>query len=230
LLALFYAVALAAALLLFTCLEIDHAPIESHRWVTLPFILAPLLATVWLVEAARSRGPAAVAAGWPAVVIYVALGLGAISTVEWLASGVALRECRRHQNFDGYGAAARFYDVGCRARAGATLGEATRVTYVESAGAYLYTGCRPTFIAGPPSSLHVVKVGRPQFGRGAIDEIDRNMLPAGAPLDVACLAEASSSDPVCGHDRGPHGAAGSAFETRTLSAAERARLLGRAPR
>jgi hypothetical protein len=229
---LFYGVGLVAALLLFCCVEIDHAPIESHRWVTLPFIVAPLLATVWLVEAARTRGPAAVAGSWPALVVYVALGLGTISTVEWLASGVALRECRRHQNFDGHAAGARFYDVSCRALAGATLGEATRVTYVEPTGAYLYAGCRPTFISGPPSSLHVVKVGRPQFGRGALDDIDRNMLPTGAPLEVACLAETPSGDLVCGHDRGrgTPATAGSTFETRTLSAAERARLLGRPSR
>ena len=179
----------------------------------------------------RARSPATVAAAWPAIVIYVALGLGVTATVEWLASGVAMRECRRHQNFAGHDGDERFYDVGCRARAGARLGEKTRVSYVEPAGLYLYAGCRPTFVAGPSASLQKIKVGRPQFGRPAIEEIDRNMLSPEAPLAVACLSGVPSSDLVCGHGlaRRACDKAGSAFETCTLSAPERARLLGRAP-
>jgi hypothetical protein len=237
---LFYGVVLAVGVAAFCALEVNQAPIESHRWVTAPLLLAPLIAAVWLVEpVVRRAAPAgaadppptpAVAAGWPALLVYLGCGLAAASTVEWLASGVAVRECRRHQNFAGFGSEERFYDVDCRVSAGARLGEPARVSYAESTGAYLYTGCRPTFVPGPVTSLQKIKVGRPTFGLPAIDEVDREMLAGGAPLAVACLAGHPPVDPACVAARatGVCGPCGSAFDACTLSAAERGRLLGRA--
>src|SRR6185503_18088688 len=195
-----FATVLGVAVFAFTCLDLDHEPIESHRWVTTPFVIGPLLAAAWLADAARGGRGAAVGAGVPALVVYIGLGLGVASTVEWLAGGVALRECRRHQNFDGFAAAERFYDVGCRGIAGATLGERTKPTYVEAAAAYLYTGCRPTFVAGPPTSLHKVKVGRPRYGPGAVEEVQR-MLGPGDAVPVACVATPVSGDPICARAR-----------------------------
>ena len=224
---LFYGAILASSILGFACLELNHMPIESHRWVTAPFVLAPIVAALMLVELAREYPLAGVAGSLPALVIYVGCGLGVVSTVEWLSSGVAERECRRHRNFEGF-AADRFYDVSCREMSGAALGEKTRVSYAESDALYLYSGCRPTFIAGPPTTLHKIKVGRPSFGREAIGDIHRNMLSATEPLLVACLSGKASPDLVCARARalGRCGPGASAFDSCALSSTERAGLLG----
>jgi hypothetical protein len=222
----FYGVILAFAGLAFCCTEMDHAPAENHRWVTAPFAIAPILAASWLFgrrpAAPRGRLPGAAAA----LLVLLACGFGAGSTVAWLASGAAVRTCRRQQGFAGF-ASDHFYDLDCRAWAGARLGERARVSYVEPAAAYLYTGCRPTYVSGPAVSPHAVKVGRLQFGIAALEDIQRNMLPAPAALPVACLAAARSDDVLCpvAASVGRCAAQGSAFRVCEAAGPARKRLL-----
>jgi hypothetical protein len=222
---LFYLAILVAAVFAFCCTEAEHSSVESHRWATAPFVMAPILAAGWLGGAARARGWA-VLGGWAALLIYVGSSIGVASTVEWLGSGMAERVCHRDQMFSGF-ASDRFYDVDCRQAAGTRLHERPRVTYLEPDGAYLYAGCRPTFLSGDPRQRHKIKSTRPQFGRAAIDDIDRTMLPRTAPLTVACLTGSRTADVVCARARAqaPCEPAGAAFEDCVLTGAARADLL-----
>jgi hypothetical protein len=189
---LFFGVIAVAGVLALLCTEVDRAPAEGHRWVTAALVMAPILAASWLSDAIARRGAAALG-GWAALLLYVGGGLAMASTVEWLASGVAERECRRDQGFAGF-MSERFYALDCRHEAGAHFAERAHPTYVDAEGAYLYAGCRPTFLSGTTSSPHAVQVGKPQFGAAALSDL---RLATGT-LPVACLAVATTVvDPIC---------------------------------
>jgi hypothetical protein len=207
---LFYGVVLLTGLFALTCTEVDHLAPEGHRWATAASVIAPLLAASWLADTFRARGAAALG-GWAALLVYLGSSLGVASTVEWLASGVAERTCRRDQGFKGF-ASDRFYDVDCRSATGARLGERPRPTYVEPEGAYLYAGCRPTFLSGATASPHAVQVGRPGFGGAALADVGSRLPPA-EPLAIACLSAAAPGDYVCpaAASRAPCAPAGTMF-------------------
>jgi hypothetical protein len=125
------------------------------------------------------------------------LGLGVASTVEWLGSGVAYRQCVV-PTYYGY-EIERFYELDCRAETGAVVGETLTATYADPNGFYLWTGCHPSFAAAPASDRHKIKNDGPWYGRPAYEQLNAATHP-GAPIDVACLTASAAGpnlDPAC---------------------------------
>jgi len=226
---LFYGAILVPGVLALCCTEVDHAPAESHRWVTASFVIAPVLAASWLARAVEERGAGPALGGGAALLVYLGCGLGIASTVEWLASGVAERTCHRDQGFAGM-ASERFYDLDCRASTGARLAERPRPSYLDADGAYLYAGCRPTFLAGATASIHAVQVGKPLYGRAALEDLGRRLPPA-ETLAVACLGAPATSDAVCAlvPGRAACAPAGAMFSVCEASSEVRAQILAALP-
>lgn len=225
-LVLFYGVAVLFSCLAFSCVEYNKEATESHRWITTVFVIGPLLLAAWLApppDAGELSRPAPWT-GWPALVAFVCVGLGVASTVEWLGSGLADKVCTRDRYFESQ-AADKFYELNCRAVADSHLGERARATYADAGGLFIYAGCRPTFVAGPPAAggMHKIKAGRPQFGKVAIDDLNANMLTPDASLPVACLKTPPTTDPICAHakQKGRCAPVGEMFDVCELAPADR---------
>jgi hypothetical protein len=69
--------------LMMVSLRARDQPSESHRFATAMFVIAPVLATVALKQLARVS-PGGAAGGAAALVVYVSVGLGIASTLQWL--------------------------------------------------------------------------------------------------------------------------------------------------
>ena len=220
-LALFYAALAACSVVALTCVDFEGQASESHRFATVLFITTPMLVTVAMRQQVRATDLGAAVGGFAALAIYVAVGLGVASTVEWLGSGVAYRQCA----YNGvYGwRSDRFYDVDCRRDLDARLGEVTRQTYVDAQGFYLWAGCHPIFAAAAPPGPgeHKVKVGGPWYGRSALTQIRRRLESPNDQADVVCLTAAGAGpngDPACPRaaQLGPCRARGTSFRDCVL--------------
>lgn len=196
-LTIFLAALSYAAILTLTCLDFEGQSSENHRFATAAFIAAPLVLALAFERRVRLTSPGLALGGAAALMAYATLGLGVASTVEWLASGVAYRQCLT-PNYHGF-AIDRFYDVDCRAETGTRLGERSTPTYADVDGFYLWTGCHPTSVAAPPSGRHKIKVFGPAFGRPAYQQLSADAAPDSA-IEVACLTVAgavTNPDPAC---------------------------------
>ncbi len=230
-LAAFYATLAASSIFALTCLDFEGKAAESHRFATAVFIAAPLLAALAIAREARTSGGLA-ASGIASMVMYVTIGLGVASTVEWLESGVAVRQgAAVKSRFEGWGSD-RFYEVDCRRETGTRLGESTTQTYVDTSGFYLWAGCHPVFAPAPPigPGEHKVKIGRPWFGSSAVAQLRQRLPLPGERLAVVCLTAigGSSRDPVCARAAalGPCRPRGTAFTSCSLDGPARAGLTG----
>lgn len=230
-LAVFYTSLAATSIFALTCLDFEGKPAESHRFATALFIAAPLLATVAIARHARTAGGLA-ASGIASMVMYVTIGLGVMSTVEWLESGVSLRQCKSVSNRIHGWSSDRFYDVDCRRDTGTRLGEKTAQTYVDDSGFYLWAGCHPVFAPAPPirPGEHKVKVGAPWFGGSAVAQLRQRLPSPSDRLTVACLTAVGGPnlDPVCARAAvlGPCRPRGTAFTSCSLDGPARAALTG----
>ncbi len=197
--ALFFVALLVPSVLALTVLDFEHKAVESHRFVTALFVVAPLLAAMALARRPALGSPAALGR-LPALAMLVPLTLGCASTLQWLVSGVSMRQCS-HQGFGGF-ATNRLYTLDCRSEVDARLGERTALAYVDAAGFYLWAGCHSIFAAAPPPAPgeHKVKVGGPRYGAFALAQQHERLRSTGAPLTIACLtapAAGPQRDPVC---------------------------------
>jgi hypothetical protein len=135
--------------------------------------------------------------GLAALTAFACMGLGVASTIEWLGSGVAYRQCSV-PTYYGY-EIDRFLELDCRVETGATMGETMTATYVDLMGFYLWTGCHPSYAAAPSSTRHKIKNDGPFYGRPAMEQLDASVHP-GAPIDVVCLTAPGAgpnADPAC---------------------------------
>jgi hypothetical protein len=219
--AVFYATLFAISTLALTCIDFEGKAPESHRFATAMFIAAPMLIAVVMGHRAAATPGGTGNVGTAALIAYVTISLGVTSTVEWLESGVALRQCA-HPGFYGW-SSDRFFDVDCRTETGAVLGESTRPSYVDWDGFYLWSGCHPVFAPAPPLSPgeHKVKVGGPWYGHRAIDQLRARLPSTSDGLAVVCLTAPrvnSKPDPICERTRslGPCVPQGTAFEACKL--------------
>jgi hypothetical protein len=199
-LAVFYVSVFVASFVALTCLDFEGQASESHRFATALFVAAPIVTALALERRARAAPAGLAFGGLAALTAYVTLGLGVASTVEWLASGVAYRQCTQ-KGFGGYRADA-FTEVDCRRDTGAALNERPAHTYVDGQGFFLWSGCHPTFAAAPPSTRHKIKVNGPWTGRPAVEQLVQDLTQdidkTAEALTVACLA-----DPAAGPNRDP---------------------------
>jgi hypothetical protein len=200
-----------------TMVEINSPP-ESHRFLTAAIFTTPLVALLLMRRLATGSVPQLLA--------LAGFGLGVFSTLLWAshyANGHATPEKWFRQR-----APYHLHETNCRETANARLGDRPRPVYIETSVFYSYVGCRPSFVAGQTADKWAVRL-RPTMGLAGLAMIDREMVPAGQPLDAICPAGRTGDlDPVCTYAV-THGACtpeGAAFVRCPLGEADRRALLG----
>jgi hypothetical protein len=181
----------------FTCFDFEGRSSEVHRFLTVILVSAPLLAAVAIGWRARVTGAAGTAAGLAAIVFYLSAALGVASTLEWISSGVAFRQCPNPAIFGWAGE--RFYDVDCRRETDATLGEKTVATYVDGTAFDLWAGCHPVFLPAPPliPGGQKIKISGPWIGAPALEQMARTLSAPTERANVVCLTAVPTRDPTC---------------------------------
>jgi len=201
-----------------TVVEINHAPPESHRFLTAALFMFPVfgvLAFDWWAPGTARRA-----------LVLGGLTLGAFSTVLWLS------HYPRHPTPETYfrQRGENLHSSDCRALAGARFGQTPELAYVESSIFYAYAGCRPSFLPGFRATKYWIIKLKPVPGVAGLRQMDREMVPPGAALPAICPAKRSGDDvdPVCAYAR-RHGACapeGTEYVRCTLTPADRQKLVG----
>lgn len=219
-----FATVSALAVFVFATLSYNNSGLENHRFIIAPMLFAPLFVVAWLIprEGGRAR-----LSGFVEVVLLIVVGLSAASSVDWFGKG-AINDCRSGE------VAVEYYWTNCRAETGGgVVTSKAKATYVDPAVLYLYAGCRPTFIAGPPVGRdgHDVKMGTARGGLDALAEVSRDQRFGAAATELPIICDAKqASDPACAAAKaaGACQPVGMAVERCTLSPAEREGVLKRA--
>ena len=204
-----------------TFVEINHAPPESHRFLTAALFMFPVFAVLafdWWPPGTFRRA-----------LVLAALLLGGFSTALWLS------HFPRHPTPEAYfrQRGENLHTSNCRELAGSRFGQAPELVYVESSIFYAWAGCRPSFLPGYRSTPYWVVKLKPTLGVRGLRQMDREMVPAGAALPAICPAGRGPDgvDPVCAFALS-HGSCtpeGSAYVRCTLSPSDR-RVIGASAR
>jgi hypothetical protein len=203
-----------------TGVEVNHKPLESHRFMTGVTFLAPVLSLlVLLPHEAPSASPTPVvplrsrrlrSAGLVAWALGVLLG--SASTFDWIVNLLPVRGHRQDHFFT----KEDLYAIDCRKDFGMTLGTRARPLYLSKSIWYAYAGCQPTFAPGKHDDDWGLTIGNPYFFKEAVRVLRKTALGPGDPLTVICERRPEPpaqppADPVCEyatrhascHDLGP---------------------------
>ena len=184
-------VAFIASLLLISVtglvgIEINHAPPESHRFISAALFILPLVALLKLESMPRGRLGRLLFFGGSAAAIS--------STLLWV-SHYSFAHCTPEANFRQQGRAS-LHQMDCRVETGVRPGVRPAPTYIESSLWYYFAGCYPVFSPGVTVSYWPMKL-YPQGGVAALTELDR-WLGKSESLDAVCpSASNASKDVVC---------------------------------
>ncbi len=230
-----------------TRVDVDGQATETHRFANGIQFLAPLLATLLLLDApgeaplspsrwGRASERVARALTWagrfvPAAIVVVAAGLGAASTEWWIDASLP----KRGHKDSHYYTKMDLYGIDCRRDVGATLGETATPVYVSKSLRYAYVGCRPSFPPAKNENHWLLTLGEPYWDKAALKILDAppKGVGPGESLAVICPRPlpASPADHVCAWAlANAHCEDLGTVATRcTLDAAERAAVLGAGP-
>ena len=179
-LAVFGAVATVLSVSLATGLTFNSASEEGQRFFVAPFVAA--LIPVVVMGAVLRWGP--VARG----LVVLALAVPAVHTLYFQKADHEIM----HQSWAEAGpwnawVPESLFDVDCRRRAGAHLGEQLRPVYLDRAGYYLYSTCRPVFLAGGATAPWPMKVNsHPE----PLDQLrDLAIMSHGASFEAICRVD-----------------------------------------
>jgi hypothetical protein len=192
-----------------TRIEVNHDPVESHRFMGGYVFLAPLLALLTLLpdaaplaapEASVTKAaPAADHEVRPFAIAALAIGalLGAASTVDWIANVLPVRG----HHHDHFFTSEDLYALDCRKDLGATAFSRTAPRYLSKAIWYAYAGCQPSFAPAPNQNAQwVMTIGNPYFDKDAVRVLRETALGPEDPLTVVCQRKPTpSTDAVCAY-------------------------------
>jgi hypothetical protein len=214
----FLAALTAVSIVGLTVVEINHAPPESHRFLTAALFMFPVfgvLALPWWAPGTARRA-----------LVLAGLTLGAFSTVLWLS------HYPRHPTPQTYfqQRGENLHASDCRALAGARFGQSPELVYVEASIFYAWSGCRPSFLPGFRATKYWVIKLKPVLGLSGLRQMDREMVPPDAILPAICPAKRGGDDvdPVCAYAR-RHGSCapeGTEYVRCALTPADRTKLVG----
>jgi hypothetical protein len=209
------AASLLLSTLLLTCIVVADSPGESHRFMTLPEVLLPLL-TLFVVLELPLAGRAIAA---------LALLVPAFFSARWAIN----MEAELRQHFSSANFSPGMEAVNCRAEAGAELFEKPAPTYVPEREWYIWSGCHPLFAPGEQRGEGTtVDVAGPLFHEEALSALVNTLVSPDAELRVACPAR-DSSDGICRRISGSSRCRESgSWRVCALSASERLDGLGSA--
>jgi len=184
-LVLFGAVVTVVSMGLATTLTVNHAVQEGQRFFEAPFAatLVPVIALVGALRpTAFTRGLLLLGLGIPSV---YTLYFNRYETTTLHASGYESGPSNAVFPDD-------LFEVDCRRVAGAHLGERARPIYVDAAGYYLYTTCRPVFTPGGVPPQWPVKI----YAHVTPVEQLREIGPLGGDTEAICRTD-SKRDALC---------------------------------
>ncbi len=171
----------AAAFLCVTRIDIDSARLEGHRFATAALYTATLFGVVW-------AGAAGQAPGLAASLVYGAIALASVSTVEWalaIAPSSAQKSADFHKPDDLH--AFSCHDLG------SSLADRPEPTYIDPGIWNLYAGCRPVFAPAAHDVYRELQTRGPIVGEPAFTEVAR--LAGTGDMNVVCATP--SVDPIC---------------------------------
>jgi hypothetical protein len=188
---LMFATITVFSVFVFATLSYKDSGLENHRFIIAPMLFAPLFVAAWLLP--RPGEPQRVA-GLVPMLMLVVVALGAASSVDWFGN-LAFNDCRTGE------LSLSYYQTNCRAETGGGVETArTKPMYVDPAILYLYTGCRPAYVSGPPvgRDRHDVKMGTARSGLDALAEVARDPHFGVGDEDLTIICDATqASDPAC---------------------------------
>jgi hypothetical protein len=191
---LFGSALFAFSVVALTRLDVDGLAVENHRFMTAALLSLPVLTVLALLPGGDTRFPLPAAGPVARSLAIAALGLSAVSTLEWVRV-MAPSRCTKPSR---YSSSADFFQVDCREEVGAAFGQKPSVHHLEETSWYHYAGCRPVFASGPKAAHWQLKIGLASFGRGAFRDVNKNLAPAGEPLTLVCpLAKPKKPDLAC---------------------------------
>jgi hypothetical protein len=172
------------------CVQINNAPVESHRFLTAALFITPLMGLLVATRLPAGSLP------WTSIV--AGLVVGGMSTILW-ASHYANGHATPQWYFQQKGKT-NLHETNCRESAGSRLGDKPRPTYVESRTFYAYVGCRPSFVAGKGLGIWVLKYA-PVVGIAGLQNVDRELAKPDETIDAICPSgwAVKDLDPVCAH-------------------------------
>ncbi len=180
---IFGSVLLAMSTVLLTCVVVASRPGESHRFMTLPQLVLPLL-VLYVVD----QMPTLERVG-AATALFVPITF----TVFWAIDVESeLQLAYRVESFS-----AGMHGLDCREATGARLFEQPRPTYVSKLEWFMWTGCHPVLAPGrragkgPKMDVH-----GPLVEREAVIALGAHFVGPAEDLHVACPI-AASGDAIC---------------------------------
>lgn len=225
----FFAALLAVSALLLTRIEVDNSAYETHRFMTSITLVGPLLGLAWIGRFYADEAPPSRPYALGTALVIGTIAICSVSTIEWIPS-VAPKKGHRHAMFD---PKRNLYTVDCRSEVGATLSDTPRPTYISQSIWFLYAGCRPVFAPTKNTGHWTLKVGMPQYGQASLNDLHRDMVAQGEPLDAVCPSARgeATADPICAYalEQSACRPAGARAMVCSLSPAQRAELLARPP-
>jgi hypothetical protein len=186
-------------------IEVNHDPVESHRFMGGEEFLAPVLSLFALLPHAAPMGGVRLRAALSRVrrsraafalsLWAIGAALAAWSTGDWIVSVLP----RRGHHHDHFFTREDLYALDCKRDLGATMGAVAKPTYLSKAIWYAYAGCQPTFApAKHENPQWVLTIGNPYFDKEAVKVLRKTALGPDDPLTVVCQRKPSpSTDAVC---------------------------------
>jgi hypothetical protein len=208
---------LGIASTLLTTVVVADIPPESHRFMTLPEVVLPLLVLAMMREASPlGRYGAALVLTVPAIWTLIwTIGIQPLLVSDFREGNFAV-------GIDG---------VDCRAATGARLFERATPTYIPERAWYLWTGCHPTLAPAQSGGEGTrVDVSRPIYGKAALAALAGRFVAQGREVRLACPID-DRHDPVCMYARARSacGPSGDSWEVCTLKPEAIAPLLATLP-
>lgn len=186
-------VTVTLSVLLLTGVDMDHQPVENHRFMLVSELVAPLLGMLCLAPGRSWIEKRSKASPYAIALVVTGMLAGALSTGDWLygiCPGWAATYKKYWANID-------HYQVDCRTDAGARLGTRPVPTYLDRSLAYLYSGCVPLYTAGERNRPGwKLLIGAPEQGMRAVDKMKRWPI-ADRGLRAVCPQGNRQRDPVC---------------------------------
>jgi hypothetical protein len=210
-LVLLLAILVAAGGVLWLRVEVNHAPLESHRFAIAAMFLAPLTGVTLL----DGRTPE-----FSRLLLLAALALSAASTVAW----VMVILPTTGEVYTGFFSPVDFTKVDCRAVTGARAFEPREVVYGEQSAWYLYAGCHPVVSPAVAADYWWLQIKTPLWGLEGFRAA--GAWQAGRALRVVC-SSGPTKDPACSWARARHRCAptGNALLSCSLDEEDRRALL-----
>lgn len=192
-LVLFLLLVVTISIVTLTHIDMDHEPVENHRFMLAAEVVAPLIGVLFLAPGWVQRR--FTVSPYASALIVAGMLAGSLSTADWLwwLCPTWLRTYKQGI----FGAHINHYQVDCRTEAGARLGMRPKLYYLAPPVAYLYSGCVPLYTPGVGTHRDwKLTIGAPMYGPRGVQQMEKWAHP-NKTLSIVCPQGARQSDVPC---------------------------------